>query len=328
MERLSRHSDAPVLDADGKPSELEPNAHDIANLFSHYTRYRRLRPDTIAALNGMNIVATRRRLKLLTRQPNNYFFIPDDFYSQPFPNSRYQIYELADKGISVMKDEGVWNEAQFGDAKIFGHSMLIIDAISSLQIGAQAAGHKMVWWDDIRYSKRFPVATAESRSPTTLPVSISHNYKTGVDRVTYDYTNDSHGPFGVELPSGFRFLSLEAENKAELERPTLAKPSFLKKFLSMQEIEKQKLYAKHWGLPNLIHLVVCINQHEVERRKGLIMQLTDGKGAAYIAFAVVPSIQNISQHPKPMPELFSQGWQRAGHPDLKLNSPLKLKGGE
>jgi hypothetical protein len=28
---------------------------------------------------------------------------------------------------------------------------------------------------------------------------------------------------------------------------------------------------------------------------------------------------------KPMPELFTQGWQRAGHPDLFLNSPTAKK---
>jgi hypothetical protein len=323
MERLSRHSNAPVLDKDGKPFEIEPTAHDLRNLFRHFARYRRLRPDTIAALNGMNVVETRRRLKLLTRQPNNYFFIPDDFYRQPFPNSRYQIYELADKGVRVMKDEGLHTEVQFGDEKLFDHAMLIIDTVSSLELGSQAAGVKMVWWDDIRLSPRFPAATLKSEKPRMLPVSISHVYKTGSDRITYDYTNDSHGPFGVELPSGFRFFSLEAENKAELERPTLTRPSFLKKFLSMQEIERKKLYAAHWGLPNLIHLVVCTTQHDVDRRKALIMQLTNDKGAAYVAFAVMPSMKSISESPKPKPDLFTRGWQRAGHPDLHLDSPLK-----
>jgi hypothetical protein len=326
MQRLSRHSNEPVL-KDGKPFELEPTAHDIKNLFQHFALYRRLRPDTIAALNGSSPVVQRRRLKLLTRQPNNYFKIPDDFYRQPFPNSRFQIYELSERGVSFMKEEGLYNPLQFGDEKLFDHSMLICDAISSIQIGAEKAGAKMVWWPEITRSTLFPAATLQSEKPTTLPVTISHVYKTGSDRITYDYTNDSHGAFGVELESGFRFFSLEAENKAEVERPTLTRPSFLKKFLSMQEIERQKLYTKHWGLPNLIHLVVCINQHELERRKALIMELTAGKGAAYVAFAVVPSILNIAVHPKPMPELFTQGWQRAGHPDLFLDSPIK-KGGD
>ena len=326
MERLSRHSDEPVL-KDGKPFELEPTAHDIKNLFQHFALYRRLRPDTIAALNGSSPVVQRRRLKLLTRQPNNFFKIPDDFYRQPFPNSRYQIYELSERGVTFMKEEGLYNPLQFGDEKLFDHSMLINDAISSLQIGVEKAGAKMVWWPEITGSTLFPAATLQSEKPTTLPVAISHVYKTGAESITYDYTNDSHGAFGVELASGFRFFSLEAENKAEVERPTLSRPSFLKKFLSMQEIERQKLYTKHWGLPNLIHLVVCINQHDVDRRKALILELTHGKGASYVAFAVMPSILNISQHPKPMPELFTKGWERAGHPDLFLNSPV-LKGGD
>jgi hypothetical protein len=324
MERLSRHSDAPILDQDGKPSEVEPNVFDIANIFTHYQRYRRLRPDIIAALNGKNVVATRRRMKQLTRQPNNYLFVPDEFYSQPFPNSRYQIYELDLKGESLAKDEGLYNELQFGDKKLFDHSMGIIETISSIQIGAERAGDSMVWWDDIRSSPKYPPENDDRKAPTTLPVTIAHRFKTGVETFSYNYTNDSHGPFGVELANGFRFFSLEFENRAKLDYPSFAEPSFLKKFLSMQYIEEQKLYGVHWGLPNLIHQVVCINQHEVDRRKNLILQLTDGKGASYVAFAVVPSIKDINKdnRPRPRPELYTGPWQRAGQPDLFINAPL------
>ena len=324
MERLSRYDTKPILNKDGKPLELEPTRFDVDNIFKHFRHYRRLRPDTIAALNGTNIVATRRRLKELTRQPNNYLCISDDFYRQPFPNSRYQIYELADRGIAFMKEEGLYNPDQFGDDKLYDHSMLINDTLSSLQIGIEAAGDKMVWWEDVKSSPRFPEATAKSEKPTTLPVIISHVFDKGAETHTYDYTNDSHGAFGVQLNSGYRFFSLEAENKSELERPTLTRPSFLKKFLSMQEIERKKLYSVQWGLPNLIHLVVCTDQHAIDRRKALILKLTSGKGASYIAFARVPSIQTIikDDRPRPRPELYSNGWQRAGHDDLFLNAPI------
>ena len=55
--------------------------------------------------------------------------------------------------------------------------------------------------------------------------------------------------------------------------------------------------------------------------KELIMRETKGKGCAYIAFAIIPVLEDPFKTAKPMPELFSQGWQRAGHPDLFLNSP-------
>ena len=324
MERLSRHSDEAQLDPDGKPVLIEPNSHDIEKIFRHFARYRRLRPDTIAALNGASVVVTRRRMKQLTRQPNKYFVIPDGHYRQPFPNSRFQIYELSERGIAFMKEEGLHNPVQFGDEKIFDHSPLIYDAISSIQIGAQQDGRAMVWWPEIIASKNFPEATRKSGSPTTLPVTVSYDFPTGAERVEYHYTNDTHGAFGVEIDGKFRFFSLEAENKSYIDRTTLEKPSFLKKFLSMREIERKKLYAIQWGLPNLLHLVVCTSQSAIDARKALIMRETNGKGCTFVAFAVVPSIQSIAKadSPRPRPELFTQGWQRAGHPDVFLNAPL------
>jgi len=47
---------------------------------------------------------------------------------------------------------------------------------------------------------------------------------------------------------------------------------------------------------------------------------TGEKGAAFIAFPIIPVLEDPFTSAKPMPELFTQGWQRAGHPDLFLSS--------
>lgn len=68
-------------------------------------------------------------------------------------------------------------------------------------------------------------------------------------------------------------------------------------------------------------LVVTSSQARIDTMKELIMRESKGKGCAYIAFAVIPVLEDPFRPAKPMPELFSQGWQRAGHPDLFLSSP-------
>jgi hypothetical protein len=45
------------------------------------------------------------------------------------------------------------------------------------------------------------------------------------------------------------------------------------------------------------------------------------KGCPYIAFAIIPVLEDPFKSAKPMRELYTAGWQRAGHPDLFLNSP-------
>jgi hypothetical protein len=118
-----------------------------------------------------------------------------------------------------------------------------------------------------------------------------------------------------------RFLSLEAEHTNQVDCSNLTKTSFLKKFLAVKYILENKLYTKHWGVPNLITLVVTSSQARIDTMKELIMRETKGKGAAYIAFNIIPVLEDPFKSAKPMPELFTQGWQRAGHPDLFLNSP-------
>lgn len=319
--KLSRHSDEPRLDKDGKPVIVDPNERDLKDLFAPFAIYRRLRPDTLALLCGRNIDRVQRRMKALTRQPNAYFRIPDEHYRQPFPNSRRQVYEPTLKGEAFLREEGLLHERALGDDKLFEHAMLIIDTVTSIHLGAMGAGAKMVWWHDIERSPGFPQSTRELEGyARALPVKVSHNGQT----VDYHYTNDTHGPFGVEVsPGKYRFLSLEAENKAYLDRSDLSKPSFLKKFLSMQEIERGKLYAHLWGLPNLLHLVVCPDQAAIDRRIELVMRLTGGKGSRIVAFAKMPVMGNVAEAPKPKPELYTMGWQRAGHPDVHLNDPLK-----
>jgi hypothetical protein len=55
------------------------------------------------------------------------------------------------------------------------------------------------------------------------------------------------------------------------------------------------------------------------------MRETKDKGCPYIAFAIISVLEDPFKSAKPMPELFTGGWQRAGNPDLFLNSPTATK---
>jgi hypothetical protein len=155
-----------------------------------------------------------------------------------------------------------------------------------------------------------------------IPVHIEHQFDKVKKTADFEYYNDSNGPFGILYPDGTaRFLSLEAEHTNQVDCSNLTKTSFLKKYLAIQYIMENKLHTKHWGIPNLITLVVTSSQARIDTMKDLIMRETKGKGCAYIAFAIIPVLEDPFKSAKPMPELFTGGWQRAGHPDLFLNSP-------
>jgi len=302
--RNSRWDDEPILDKTGKPVVMYPCATDIV-IFRLLNRYRKLPLDFIVAHTGLSYSYLVHRLDVLARQPNKFLDRPPEQKNrQPNSNYRYLIYELAFKGETILKKAHFdTSEPRFGDKHLFAHSMMTNENILNIELGAT----NMIWWPEIaarlKEQKRF------------IPVHIEYAFPKGRKMLDFDYYNDSNGPFGVRYEDGTaRFLSFEAENKNQVDCSNLTKTSFLKKFLAIKYIMDNKLYATHWGVPNLITLVVNSSQAHIDSMKDLIMRETNGKGVPYIAFALVPSRDDSFKVAKPTPELFTQGWQRAGHP--------------
>ena len=118
-----------------------------------------------------------------------------------------------------------------------------------------------------------------------------------------------------------RFFSLEAEHTNQVDCNNLKKTSFLKKFLAIKYIMDNKLHTKQWGIPNLITLVVTSSQARIDTMKAIVMRETNGKGCSYVAFYKIPVIEQLEAS-KPMPEMYTTGWQRAGYPDLRLDESV------
>ncbi len=307
-ERNSRWDDEPRL-KDGKPVIVTPCESDL-KLFQLLLRYRYLPANFILPFTGFYYSYVKGRLDVLARQPNKFLHRPEKQRSQPNAGYRYLIYELASKGEQKLKDAGLWTpEPQLGDKKLFAHSLMVSETIASLELGCQS----MIWWPEI--AARLP------KPERHIPVEISHGKQTAA----FDYYNDSNGPFGIRYSDGTaRFFSLEAEHTNQVDCSNLRKTSFLKKFLAIKHIMDTGAYKRVWGLPNLVTLVVTSSQARIDTMKDLILRETNGKGVRYIAFYKIPVMEDLEAS-KPMPEMYTNGWQRAGHPDLYLNEPVETK---
>jgi hypothetical protein len=305
--RLNRWSEEPVLGKDGKPRAARIVDTDYPVL-ERFNRYRDMSTSFIVAFNKTHPVALQARLNLLSREPNRYLFRPPQQRNVPNENYKDQSYRIGDKAIALMRKRGAWRDGiePFGDSKFYPHSRMTNDAIQSLELFAP----RMIWRHEI------PKATSR------LPVEVSCTLPNGTfASAKFDYQNDSHGPFGIHYGASARFLSLEAEHHGEVDANNLDRPSFLKKFLALRHIAQHKLYESEWGLPHLLSLFVCTDQHEIDRRKAIVMRETGGKGASYVLFQIVPAVDECLHSVKPMPGLYEGPWQRAGHPDFRLNQP-------
>jgi hypothetical protein len=313
--RNSRWDDEPRL-KNGKPVVIHPCATDLV-IFRLLNRYRYLPLDFIVAHTGLSYSYLVHRLDDLARKPNKFLNRPEKQRAQPNANYRFMIYELAERGEKLLKDHGFYPvEPRLGDETLFAHSLMVTETIVSLDIGNPG---EMIWWPEIAGRLKEP--------RRSIPVHIEHLFTgAGKKSADFDYYNDSNGPFGIRYPDGTaRFLSLEAEHTNQVDCNNLTKTSFLKKYLAIRYLMDNKLHTKHWGLPNLITLVVTSSQARIDTMKTLIMRETKDKGCPYIAFAIIPVLEDPFTAAKPMPELFTLGWQRAGLPDLFLNSPTAKK---
>jgi hypothetical protein len=314
--RLNRWSEEPVLKKDGSLTAIAEHALQPLDLkcFELLARFRYLRTPFFPALIGGNPKHRQRRLSLLARQPNRYLNRPETQRRVFNANYRDQIFELGKRGEAVLKSRGVKLPAErLGDERLFEHSMMVNDVMASLAIGIQPA--RIVWWDELCSHPKFP-----AHAPRRLHVKIRHQFEHGaLHHAEFDYQNDSNGIFAIDAPGQpYRFFSLEAEHTNRVATSNLNQTSFLKKFLAIQSIMENGLYKKAWGIPNLLHLVVVPSQARINTMKALIMRLTNNKGASYVLFREIPVMSDINRVCKPMPELYTAPWQRAGHSDLCL----------
>jgi hypothetical protein len=314
----SRFDDEPRLDADGEPMVTTPTDGDLP-IFQLLNRYRYLPINYIAAYTGRSKRYLNARLDLLSRKPNKYLNRPEQFRDQPKELSRFLDYELDENGEKFLKSKGLYSyEPRFGDKILYAHSRMICEGIVNLEMGARLNGLDVIWFPEI--------AARLKEAHHFIPVKIAYQFPKHAETLDFEYYNDSNGPFGVRYRDDTaRFFSLEAERTTDAYAGTLKKTSFLKKFLAVRYIMDNKLYAEAWGLPNLIHLVLCPEQAMIDARKEIILRETNGKGSPYFAFAIAPTITDADAKLVPDPTLFNRPWQRAGYPDLLLSQPTAKK---
>ena len=309
----SRWSYDPVL-KQGEPFAISDFTQLHLQIFQLLARHRHLRTSYFPAFAGMNAAYVQFVLRVLAANPNRYL---DRVDGNTYANSNYrdQIYELTKRGEAVLRQRGIpIPEDRLGDKALLSHSLMANDTMASLALGCRSG--RIVWWDELSQHPRFPKDAAKK-----LHVKIRKHFGKGMHHAEFDYNNDSNGIFAIDAGSAYKFFSLEAEHTNRVNCSNLNQASFLKKLLAIQFIMDNQLYKKQWGLPNLLHLVVTPNQTRIETMKNLILEETNGKGVSYILFKAIPTMEGFEPM-KPMPQLYTAPWQRAGHPDISIGKEV------
>jgi hypothetical protein len=246
-------------------------------------------------------------------------------------NARYTpaIYELDELGERCLKEHGLSagetrslvSRGRMGANREFAHAMMISDTLASIELGARTtSGARFISWRDIL--SKAPQATKDARNPFSIPVSIAHAFPTGSTQ-TAKFSLVPDALFGLEYADSgkklYRFFALEAERANRVYCNNLYQTSWLKKVLAYRQIIANKTYHSHFGLPNLMVMVVTPTPAKIETMKRLIMQVTQDRGSTQFLFKSIPVLGCGSSAPEPTAELFTGAWSRAGHPDFFID---------
>jgi len=201
--------------------------------------------------------------------------------------------------------------------------MMICDTLASIELGVSVAPNiRFVSWREI--ISKAPALTRHCDNPFGIPVNISYTYpRTGnTHHIKFKLIPD--GLFGLEYTTGseksYRFFALEAERKNRVWCSNLKQTSWLKKTLAYRDITARKTYTSHFGLPNLMVVVVTPTEHKIKTMiDEVVMEVTEDRGSNMFLFRRIPTIGYAFKAPRPMPELLIDPWKRAGKPDFYLH---------
>lgn len=308
MERKKRHARSRV--AAQAPFIITDDDKDIFRLLA---RYRYLRSSYIyALLPHRSQQGLGRRLRKLY----DFGFLNKPREQRRGYNDLYcpDVYELDEKGERVLGEDTkeitrLYRQRTDSPVKNFAHSMMICDAMASIEIGLQDTDHELISWQEI-------VARTDHPEPMKLPCSIRYTFKNGAtDRNDTFIIPD--GLFGIKRPDGkVSFFALEAEHYNPIEPTNLKRASFLKKLLAYRNIAETGVYKDQLTIPNMRVLIVAPTEKRIEHMMELTERITNGSNL--FLFTHIPIQEELLRAPKPYTSLATRQWARAGHEPATL----------
>ncbi len=310
MERRSRHARSRAKSA------YIITDHDI-ELLKLLARYRYLRTTFIEKLTGR----MRRSVNASLRKLFDHGYIDKPREQRRGYNNLYcpDIYQIDKKGMDVLLDRGIkefeitrlHRQKTNGPVKNFAHSMMICDAMASIELGVRNSDCELVSWQEI-------IARTETADPMRLPCTLSYTHPGGkYERLETAIVPD--GLFGIRYPNGMvAFFALEAEHYNPIEPKTLHRSSFLKKIIAYRDIVKSGVYKTQLKIPNMRVLVVAPTPTRVQHMVELTSRIT--KGSNLFLFHDTPVQEELTNAPPPFPELFTADWLRAGLESTTISS--------
>jgi|SRR5579863_4555950 len=274
---------------------------------------------------------TRKRVSWLSRSRNIRYQgkVGGPVYFRPrdqFPKEKERIsrnmtlrYDLTERGVQILKRTGRYHPIKHGGWK--DHQIATGCITASL--------HLAMLHDNVPFIT--PDYIADDLG-VTVPYTAPDGTHYKDHRLVFDYI------FGARR----RVHPIETDLGSEVGRAGTKKPdteqfrrrkSYQRMYFQYSELilrsqpDGGKLYNKAFRIPRengLMPLFITTSKSKVQLMKDIILEFTDGEGCNWFLMKYVPAkIFSAYESPKPLLELWTGPWERAGRSDFYINNPAR-----
>lgn len=206
--------------------------------------------------------------------------------------ARYQhlIYDLSKASKLLLQERGMRCVIR---TEHFVHQIMNACVGASLELACRVPGTRYIHADEILARTQNPLAIKVG-GKTIIPDAL----------------------FGIQYKDGsYRFFAVEVDRSTEsIERADLSKNTFGKKLEAYLALLSARTYKDHWGVPNLMVLIVTTNETHKRNLIAHLDKLTDSKLKERFLFKTKQEFGINWEIPPIMTDLLIEPWSRIGEP--------------
>ncbi len=229
-------------------------------------------------------------------------------------DARYQdlVYDLTPASETALKEAGRWSDHAAANAGPWLHRYMVACITASIELATLND-------PNLTY---IPQRAVLERTGATLRYPVPYQNPTTKKVETADLIPDAI--FGLEYRRGseasYRFFIVEADRATEPSRSTkFNRKSHFRTIMQYRAYVGEGLYKAHL---NLTAGMMVLNITTGKATKDRMLALTDelsGKGNTYLLFRTCENFGRYFKPPKPLPELLTGEWTRAGYPPFRID---------
>ena len=224
------------------------------------------------------------------------------------------IYDLNEHSIQILREEGGYSDRAPACSGPWKHRAMVSSITASIELAT--------YGKNIRYIPQHEILD-QLGTTLRIPVTIRN------DRLARDEQHDliPDAMFGLEYDEAGRksyiFYLVEADRGTEpLKVKNLARKSYLRSIQQYRKLIGGKHYKAHFGLnAGLLVLNVTTSEERMKNLIELVAESSDSGCNTYMLFQTAPLFGTYFKPPKPIPDLLTGPWYRAGHAPFYLNQP-------